>query len=100
MKRQYILLVTVMIALIGASCATTDVASETQMAAISAVKINKEEPWTGTWKVTGNPYGGLVLNLKQSGNKIKSIRGSTHEFGGKVTGNRFKGWYMEAGTEL
>lgn len=76
----------------------SDVASETQMAAISAVKINKEEPWTGTWKVKRSEYGDIILNLKQRGNKVKSTRGSTRDFGGKVSGNHLKGWLMEMET--
>jgi hypothetical protein len=64
------------------------------------VAVNPNEPWTGTWKVTGPETGDLVLNLKQSGNKIKSIRGSTYNFRGKVKGNRLKGWYVGRGVHI
>jgi len=55
--------------------------------------FNPNEPWTGTWKVTGGPWGGFVLKLKQSGNMVKSIRGSDHDIKAKVKGDRLKGWY-------
>jgi len=58
-----------------------------------AVIVNPNEPWTGTWKVTGSPWGGFVLKLKQSGNMVKSIRGSDHDIKAKVKGDRLKGWY-------
>ena len=57
------------------------------------VIVNPNEPWTGTWKVTGGPWGGFVLKLKQSGNMVKSIRGSDHDIKAKVKGDRLKGWY-------
>ncbi len=75
------------------ACAGPETLSEQDL------RLNPNEPWTGTWKVTGTPYGNLVLNLKQSGNKIKSIRGSTHDFRGKVKGNRLKAWYIEMDTQ-
>jgi len=55
--------------------------------------FNPNEPWTGTWKVTGGPWGGFVLKLKQSSNMVKSIRGSDHDIKAKVKGDRLKGWY-------
>jgi len=57
------------------------------------VIVNPNEPWTGTWKVTGSSRGAFVLKLKQSGNTVKSIRGSDRLLSGKVKGNRLKGQY-------
>jgi hypothetical protein len=68
-------------------------ASESQVAAISAVTVNKEEPWTGTWKVKGGRGGDFVLKLKQSGNKVKATRGSQVNMKAKVKRDRLKGWY-------
>ncbi len=70
-------------------------ASGTQVAAIPKIKVNKKEPWTGTWKVKGGYQGGIFLNLKQSGINVKSIRGSSYDFKGKIKGNRLKGTWGE-----
>jgi hypothetical protein len=64
-----------------------------QSAAISTVQVDENEPWTGTWKVKGSQLGDMVFKLKQSGNKVKSIRGSSYELKAKVNGDRLKGWY-------
>ena len=61
--------------------------------------INPKEPWTGTWKVRGSPWGDMVFKLKQSGNKVKSIRGRSNRLKAKVKGDRLKGWY-EAGVTV
>ncbi len=55
--------------------------------------FNPNEPWTGTWKVKGTKWGDFVFKLKQSGNKVNSIRGSWYELKAKVKGDRLKGWY-------
>jgi len=62
--------------------------------------INPNEPWTGTWKVTGSLHGTFVLKLKQSGSTVKSIRGSDINFKGKVEGDRLKGRYYRGGFEV
>lgn len=51
-----------------------------------------KEPWTGKWKVKGFRDGDFVLKLKQSGNQVKSTRGSMYELQAKVRGDRLKGW--------
>ena len=58
-----------------------------------AVIVNPNEPWTGTWKVKGGPWGSFVLKLKQSGNMVKSIRGSDVDMKAKVKEDRLKGLY-------
>ena len=58
---------------------------------------NPNEPWTGIWsvkRVSGYASGGrFVLKLKQTANKVKSIRGSSYDVRAKVKGNRLKGRY-------
>lgn len=58
------------------------------------VNVNSNEPWTGTWKVTGSPWGNFVLKLKQSGSEVKSIQGSERNWKAKAKGDRLTGWYL------
>ena len=60
--------------------------------------VNSEEPWTGTWKVTGFRDGDFVLKLKQNDNQVESVQGSDFECKAKVDGNRLKGWYSYFGS--
>jgi hypothetical protein len=69
-------------------------------AAISAVQVDKKEPWTGKWKVKGFRDGDFVLKLKQSGNKVKSIQGSSYKLKAKVRDNQLKGWYEYTGMRV
>ena len=64
------------------------------------VIVNPNEPWTGTWKITGHSRGAFVLKLKQSGNTVKSIRGSDFNFKGKVKGDRLKGWLPDNSDDI
>jgi len=64
-----------------------------QSAAISTVQVDENEPWTGTWKVTGGQWGDYVLKLKQTANMVNSIRGSSYGIKAKVKGDRLKGRY-------
>lgn len=57
------------------------------------VIVNPDEPWTGTWKVTGGYRGDMYFKLKQSGNRVKSIRGCAYDLKAKVKGDRLIGWY-------
>jgi len=69
-------------------------------AAISAVQVDKKEPWTGTWKVTGGVWGDYVLKLKQTANMVKSIRGSSYDMKAKVKEDRLKGWYTGTSVDI
>jgi hypothetical protein len=62
------------------------------------VAFNPKEPWTGKWRITGGEHGVMHLNLKQTGETVKYIKGSSHNLRGKVEGNRLKGWYDELQT--
>ncbi len=69
---------------------TADSKSETQIAAISRIKVNKKEPWTGIWKVEKSSGGSEQWGLRQHGNKVVSTIGNS-EINGRVKGNRLKG---------
>ena len=55
------------------------------------VKINKNEPWTGKWKVESTSLGSGIWAMKQTGEIVKSTAGSNYDFKGRVRGNRLKG---------
>ena len=69
------------------------------MAAVSPIKINPNEPWTGVWKVeSSSMYQGGIWALKQSGKTVVSTRQSQYKLKGKVEGNQLKGkWYYGSG---
>ena len=72
-------------------------ASDTQVAAIPKIKVNKNEPWTGTWDVDSS--GGVAegqLVLKQQGNTVKSVGGN---LSAKVKGNQLEG-RLTRGTQI
>ncbi len=60
-------------------------------APIAHIVVNKNEPWTGKWKVETTSQGGGIWAMKQEGQVVKSTRDSAYEFKGKVQGNRLKG---------
>ncbi len=86
------------------ACAGTSEQSGTEQLAEEKASSNLNEPWTGTWKVTGNTgigiKGNYVLKLKQNGNLVKSTRGSSYEFKGSVVGNRLEGRYKDDDHQL
>ena len=65
--------------------------SETQVAAIPKIKVNKNEPWTGVWKIE-SPGRSDTWGLKQRGQTVVSSKGHHMEIKAKVNGNRLKGW--------
>ena len=66
-------------------------ASETQVAAIPKIKVNKKEPWTGVWKIE-YPGRNDTWGLKQRGQTVVSSKGHYMEIKAKVNENRLKGW--------
>ena len=60
-------------------------------APIAHIVVNKNEPWTGKWKVETTSQGGGIWAMKQEGNTVKSTRDSSYDFKGKVQGNQLKG---------
>ncbi len=69
----------------------SSIASETQVAAIPKIKVNKNEPWTGVWKIE-SPGRSDTWGLKQRGQTVVSSKGHHMEIKAKVNGNRLKGW--------
>ena len=69
-------------------------ASETQVAAIPKVKVNKKEPWTGVWEVRGSRLMNGPWRMQQSGKTVKSTEDSLYKFKGKVSGNQLKGTFF------
>ena len=74
-----------------ASKSQSSIASETQVAAIPKIKVNKKEPWTGVWKIE-YPGRNDTWGLKQRGQTVVSSKGHYMEIKAKVNGNRLKGW--------
>ena len=58
------------------------------------VKTNKDEPWTGKWKVESTSQGSGIWAMKQTGEIVKSTPDSAYDFKGKARGSQLKG-YME-----
>jgi hypothetical protein len=54
-------------------------------------KSTPYEPWTGSWKVDGQRYGGVWV-LKQVGSSVVSMEESATRVEGKVDGNIFSGY--------
>jgi S1-C subfamily serine protease len=74
----------------------SDSASETQVAAIPEVKVNKKEPWTGVWKVEGSHQETKGLwGLKQRGKSVVSTKDSFYEVNGKVKGDQLEGRFRD-----
>jgi hypothetical protein len=72
--------------------------STTQVAAIPKIIVNKNEPWTGKWKVEGSPHFSGQWGMKQSGNKVVSNSDSHYDFKGKVSRSQLKGTLRTDGT--
>ena len=80
------------------ACAGTSEKSGTEQPA----KLNVDEPWTGTWHVTGIGDAGAasqdtahILELKQNGNRVISTQGSMIKFEGECSGNELKGSHID-----
>ena len=71
------------------ACAGASEKSETEQLTEENESSNLNEPWTGTWKVSlGSGWqmgivGDYELKLKQDGNQVKSLIGSSYNFKGK-----------------
>jgi hypothetical protein len=62
-----------------------------QVAAIPKIKVNKNEPWTGKWKVEGSRSSGGTWSIKQNGQTVKSNSDSYYEIEGIAIGGQLKG---------
>ena len=58
---------------------------------VSNIKIDANEPWTGTFKLEPNYQCSGIWAMKQEGRKVKSTGDSEFDFTGLVRGNRLKG---------
>jgi len=60
------------------------------------IEVNKNEPWTGKWKVEASTQVSGIWAMKQEGKTVRSTRDSAYDFKGKVLGNRLKGKLVRA----
>jgi hypothetical protein len=80
-----------------ASKSQSSSASETQVAAIPKIKVNKKEPWTGIWKVEASfSQTGGIWGLEQRGKSVVSTKDSNYEIKGKVKGDQLKGRFIDS----
>jgi hypothetical protein len=66
-------------------------ASETQVAAIPKIKVNKKEPWTGIWQVEGHRDILGQWAMKQKDKSVVSTSDSAYKLEGIAQGNQLKG---------
>jgi hypothetical protein len=59
---------------------------------VPVIKVDPNEPWTGTWKVTGFVDGDRAWEIKQNGSKVICTRDSPDKIRGKVKGYWLKGF--------
>jgi hypothetical protein len=56
------------------------------------IKVNENEPWTGSWQVKWYYGDSYILKLKQNGKYVKSMDQSSFDLRGTVNGNYLRGW--------
>jgi hypothetical protein len=99
MKLKNVIGIIVLIFVFIIACAGTSEQSGTEQLSEEDLSFNPNEPWTGIWKVTGSTglriRGTYELRLKQNGNQVKSLKGSSYEFKGNAVENRLKGRFKD-----
>jgi hypothetical protein len=59
--------------------------------ALSNVKVDPAQPWTGTWVVEGANYFSGLWHLEQTDKTVSSTERSYYKINGEVKGNQLKG---------
>ena len=61
-----------------------------------SVSVDAKEPWSGKWRITGGHLGGIWA-LKQDGDRVSSVLGSSYSLDATVSGTTLTGRWSEVG---
>lgn len=64
------------------------------------IKVNDNEPWTGSWQVKWYYGDSYILKLKQNGNEVESVDQSSFALRGTVNGGYLRGWLQPTHRKL